>query len=194
MKILLFLCKGFEHMETAPFIDIFGWARSYCNSDVDVVTCGFTNVVDSTFHVSINVDVTIDEIDTSDYDALAIPGGFGEYDFYDEAYSEKFLELIREFDTKNKPIASICVGAKPLGKAGILNGRRATTYHLDNKKHQKQLAAFEGVTVIPDERVVIDGNIITSFCPETATDVAFGLLEKLKGAELTNEVKRLMGF
>lgn len=181
-------------METAPFIDVFGWARSYCDSDVDIVTCGFTETVNSTFNVSINVDITLDKIDISNYDALAIPGGFGEYGFYDEAYDEAFLELIRMFNNDDKPIASICVGAKPLGKAGILNGRRATTYHLDNKKHQKQLAAFEGITVIPDERIVIDGNVITSFCPETATDVAFDLLEMLKGPKLTNEVKRLMGF
>lgn len=194
MKVLLFLCKGFEHMESAPFIDIFGWTRSYCDSDVDIVTCGYKEKVVSTFGVSVNVDILIDRVDVSDYDALAIPGGFGEFGFYEEAYDESFLQLIRMFDADNKPIATVCVGAKPLGKAGILNGKRATTYHLDNKKHQEQLSHFEGVTVIPDERIVIDGKIITSFCPETAPDVAFSLLEMLKGKEMANHTKTLMGF
>ncbi len=194
MKLLLVLCKGFEHMESAPFIDIFGWARSYLNSDVEVVTCGFNESVTSTFGVSVNVDKTIDEIHISEYDALAIPGGFGEYGFYEEAYDTDFLGLIRTFDKAGKPIASVCVGSKPLGKAGILKGKKATTYHLDNKKHQKQLAAFEGVTVIPDESVVIDGNIITSFCPETAPQVSFELLAILKGQLMADDVKKLMGF
>lgn len=194
MKVLLFLCKGFEHMESAPFIDVFGWARSYCGSDIQVITCGFREKVVSTFDVSVNTDVIIDEVDISGYDALAVPGGFGEYGFYEEAYDERFLELIRKFADSSKTIASVCVGSKPLGKAGVLKGKRATTYHLDNKKHQKQLAAFEGVTVIPDESIVIDGNIITSFCPETAPRVAFSLLEKLNGKEMADNVKKLMGF
>ena len=194
MKILLFLCKGFEHMETAPFIDVFGWAASYCGSDVDIVTCGFKRTVMSTFNVSINVDILIDEVDTSLYDALAIPGGFGEYGFYEEAYNENLLKIIRDFDNYDKPIATVCVGAKPLGKAGVLKGKNATTYHLDNKKHQKQLAAFSGVTVIPDERIVFDGNIITSFCPETAPHVAFKLLEVLTCEGVTVKTKELMGF
>lgn len=194
MKILLFLCKAFEHMESAPFIDVFGWARSYCGSEIEVITCGFREKVVSTFDVSINADLTIDMVDPDEYCALAVPGGFGEYGFYEEAYDEKFLELIRGFADAGKPIASVCVGSKPLGKAGVLKGKRATTYHLDNKKHQKQLAAFEGVTVIPDESVVIDGDIITSYCPETAARVAFALLEKLNGKEMTEHVKELMGF
>lgn len=181
-------------MESAPFIDIFGWARSYCGSDINVTTCGFREKVISTFDVSINVDVLIDRVDVSRYDALAIPGGFGEYGFYEEAYDEYFLKLIRKFTVDDKPVATVCVASKILGKAGVLNGKKATTYHLDNKKHQKQLAAFEGVTVIPDERVVKDGNIISSFCPETAPDVAFTLLEALKSRELAEKVRELMGF
>ena len=194
MKILLFLCKGFEHMETAPFIDVFGWARSYVNFDADIVTCGFNKTVMGTFNVGLNIDILVDDVNMLSYDALAIPGGFGEYGFYEEAYDDRLLNLIREFANNNKPIATVCVGAKPLGKAGILKGKNATTYHLDNKKHQKQLAAFSGVTVIPDERIVVDGNIITSFCPETASDVAFKLLEILAGTRISLETKKLMGF
>lgn len=59
------------------------------------MTCGFNKEVVSTFNIPIRVDKVIAEINVDDYDALAIPGGFEEFGFYEEAYNEKFLELIR---------------------------------------------------------------------------------------------------
>lgn len=193
MKILLFCNKGFETMEFAPFVDVFGWARNDFHYDIDVVTCGFSKVVTSTFGIPVTVDVTFEEICVDDYDALAIPGGFEEFGFYEEAYDERFLNLIREFDRQNKYIASICVGALPIGKSGVLLGRNATTYHLSGGNRQQQLASF-GVHVIPDQRIVKDCNIITSFCPETAADVAFQLLSCLVGEEKARVVAAAMGY
>lgn len=71
----------------------------------------------------------LDEITVDEYDALAIPGGFEELGFYQEAFDKRFLKLIQEFDRQKKMIAAICVGALPLGKSGILRGKKATTYH-----------------------------------------------------------------
>jgi len=193
MKILLFCNKGFETMEFAPFVDVFGWARNDFHYDIDVVTCGFSKVITSTFGIPVTVDRTFDEICIEDYDALAIPGGFEEFGFYEEAYDERFLDLIREFDRQNKYIASICVGALPIGKSGVLLGRNATTYHLSDGNRQRQLASF-GVHVIPDQRIVRDRNIITSFCPETAADVAFQLLSCLVGEEKAKVVAAAMGY
>jgi 4-methyl-5(b-hydroxyethyl)-thiazole monophosphate biosynthesis len=51
-----------------------------------------------------------------------------------------------------------------------------------------------GANLIPDQPVVIDKNIITSFNPSTSFDVAFTLLEALTSTENANNVKRLMGF
>ncbi len=142
MKILLFCNKGFEMMEFAPFVDVFGWARNDFGCDIEVTTCGFTRTVCSTFGIPITVDKTIDEINVSDYDALAIPGGFEEYGFYEEAFDQRFLDLIASFDKLGKYIASICVGALPIGKSGVLTGRKATTYHLSGGHRQRQLAEF----------------------------------------------------
>ncbi|KOF56272.1 MULTISPECIES: DJ-1/PfpI family protein [Clostridium] len=192
MKTLLFLAKGFETMEFSVFVDVMGWARNDYGYDVDVITCGFQKEVMSTFNIPVLVEKTIDEIDVNDYDALAIPGGFEEYGFYEEAYDEKFLKLIREFDKQGKIIATICVAALPVGKSGVLNGRKATTYHLKDAYRQKQLKEF-GVNVV-NEPIVVDENIITSYCPETAPGVAFKLLEKLTSTEKMEIVKRDMGF
>ena len=192
MKVLVFCAKGFETMEFSVFIDVLGWARNDYGYDIQVETCGFQKEVISTFNVPIIVNKLMEEIDINDYDALAIPGGFEEYGFYEEAYNEKFLDLIRDFDKQNKIIASICVGALPLGKSGILKGRKATTYHLKDAYRQKQLAEF-GVNVI-NQRIIVDENIITSYCPETAPDVAFELLNKLVGYEKMSIVKQAMGY
>lgn len=192
MKTLVLLAKGFETMEFSVFVDVMGWARNDYGYDVDVVTCGFQKQVMSTFNIPILVDTLIDEVKVEDYDALAIPGGFEEFGFYEEAYDEKFLNLIREFNKQGKPIATICVAALPVGKSGVLEGRYATTYHLRDGYRQKQLQTF-GVKVVNDP-IVVDDNIITSYCPETAVKVAFTLLEKLTSTEQMNIVKTAMGY
>ena len=192
MKILLLLAKGVELIEASAFIDVFGWNRHYNQIDTEIVTCGFRREICSTFDIPIKVDLIIDEIIVDDYDALAIPGGFGDYGFYDEAYDEKFLDVIRKFNDAGKLIASICVGALPIAKSGILKGKRATTYHLMNRRRQKQLEEF-GVKVI-NEPIVIDGNIITSWCPSTAMEVAFKLLELLTSSAESDKMREIMGF
>lgn len=192
MKVLVFLAKGFETMEFSVFVDVMGWARNDYDYEIDVVTGGFKKQVVSTFNVPVLVDKTIDEICVDDYDALAIPGGFEEFGFYDEAYDISFLNLIREFDAKGKIIATICVAALPVGKSGVLKNRKATTYHLKDGQRQKQLSEFD-VNVV-NEPIVVDRNIITSYCPETAPHVAFKLLEMLTSKEHMEVVKLAMGF
>ena len=192
MKTLLFLLKGFETMEFSVFVDVLGWARNDFGYDVPVVTGGFQEKVVSTFNIPVLVDKTIDSISVDDFDALAIPGGFEEFGFYEEAYDERFLNLIREFDARGKIIATICVAALPVGKSGVLKGRKATTYHLRDAYRQKQLKEFQ-VDVV-NEPIVVDKNIITSYCPETAPGVAFKLLEMLTSTGEMEQVKQAMGF
>ncbi len=192
MKALLFLAKGFETMEFSPFVDVLGWARNDFGMNVSVVTCGFCMQVVSAFGIPVLVDKTIDEINSDDFDALAIPGGFEEYGFYEDAYDGRFLNLIKEFNAKSKIIASVCVGALPLGKSGVLKNRKATTYHLNNGLRQKQLAEF-GADVV-NEPIVVDSNIITSYCPQTAPFVAFKLLEMLTSGRDMESVRTAMGY
>lgn len=192
MKVLVALANGFEMMEFSVFIDVLGWARNDFQAEIETVTCGFTKKVVSTFNVPVLVDTLISEIDPTEYDALAIPGGFEEYHFYDEAYHPEFQALIRAFEQADKPIASICVAALALGKSGILQNRRATTYHLDDGLRQSQLAAF--CPQVVHEPIVLDQNVLTSYCPETAVHVAFQLLALLTNQELTEQVKTAMGY
>ena len=89
MNVLQFLAQGFETMEASAFVDIIGWA------DIHVTTCAMRKTVTSTFGVSVNADILTDDVCIGDYDALAIPGGFEEYGFYEDAFSEQTVKLIK---------------------------------------------------------------------------------------------------
>ena len=190
-KVLLMLAEGFEIFEASVFIDVIGWNQLEGDGSTSLFSCGLTKQIKSTFGQGFIVDYTIDEINADDFDALAIPGGFDEFGFYKDAYSEEFLGLIRKFDSKNKIIASICTGALPVGKSGALTGRNGTTYNR-NPLRFESLRSY-GVNVI-NEPIVVDKNIITSWNPSTAMDVAFKLLELLTSVEQAEKIRYLMGF
>jgi protein deglycase len=191
-NILLLLANGFEFYEASVFIDVLGWNMNNGDRSTKVISCGLRKELMSTFNQKIVADTVIDDVCVEDFDAIAIPGGFDEYGFYEDAFDERFLELIRVFDRQGKIIASICVGALPIGKSGVLKGRKGTTYNKKNGIRQAKLKEF-GVNVI-NKPIVIDDNIITSWNPATAMDVAFLLLEKLTSKGKGNYIKDIMGF
>lgn len=191
-KVLLLLANGFEAYEASVFTDVLGWNEYEGDGTTQIVTCGLHKQLKSTWGFTVIPELQLKSVDVADFDALAIPGGFEEAGFYQDAYSEEFLALIRKFDEAGKYIAAICVGALPVGKSGVLNKRKATTYQLNDGLRQKQLAAL-GADIVA-RPVVIDGNIITSSGPSTAVTVAFALLERLTSTENCRQVKYLMGF
>ncbi len=191
-KILLFLAQGFEAYEASVFTDIMGWSRSFGKQGVDLITTALRPEIKCTWNLIVRPELEFGKINTGDFDALAIAGGFEKAGFYEDAYDERLLNLIREFDKHEKIIASICVSALPLGKSGVLKGRKATTYDLMDGMRKKQLAEFGAE--IQDKSIVVDKNIITSTGPSTALDVAFTLLEMLTDKENVDLVKKYMRF
>ena len=191
-NVLLLLANGFEAYEASVFTDVLGWNKWEGDGSTDVITCGIRQELKCTWNFTVKPEILLTEVDVAAFDALAIPGGFEAAGFYTDAFNDKFLSVIREFDQADKIIASICVGALPIGKSGVLNGRKGTTYHLNNGYRQTQLAAFGAELV--KQPIVIDKNIITSSSPATALEVSFILLEKLTSPENCRNVKHLMGF
>lgn len=189
-KVLLLLAEGFETFEASAFIDVIGCNLVEGDFSTELFTCGLKKEIKSAFNQRFIVDYLIDDVDCNSFDALAIPGGFGIYGFYKDAYDDKFLDLIRHFKADHKIIASICAGALPLGKSGVLKGKNGTTYN--SAVPRKELQGF-GVNII-NERIVLDDSIITSWNPSTAADVAFLLLEHLTTKNNANKVRELMGF
>ncbi|MFE0505601.1 DJ-1/PfpI family protein [Peribacillus butanolivorans] len=191
-KILLLLADGFEAVEASVFTDVLGWNKWEGDGSTEVVTVGLRDKLTCTWNFTVVPEKTVDDIQLDDFDALAIPGGFEEAGFYEDAFNESFLNVIRHFHAKQKPIASICVASLAIGKSGILIDRKATTYDHPTSKRKEQLKNF--CKNVQNERIVQDNNIITSSNPGTAFDVAFLLLEMLTSKENAHHVKDLMGF
>jgi len=189
-RVLLLLADGFETFEACVFIDVIGWNLVEGDCTTELFTCGLKKEIKSSFNQRFIVDYLISDIDINSFDALAIPGGFEVYGFYKDAYNDMFLDLIRGFKAENKIIASICVGALPLGKSGVLKGKKGTTY---NSAIRRDALQEFGVNVI-NEPIVMEDNMITSWNPSTAVDVALLLLELLTTKTNANKVRKLMGF
>jgi protein deglycase len=191
-KVLLFLAQGFEEYEAGVFTDVIGWSRVLGTEPIDMITTGLRPEIKCKWNFNVRPEIEFDKINTKDYAALAIPGGFEDAGFYDDVFDERFLNLIREFGKDGKIIAAVCAAAIPVGKSGVLKGRNATTYDLLDGLRRKQLADY-GANVL-DEHIVIDRNIITSTGPATGLDVSFKLLEMLTSIENVNAVKKHMRF
>jgi protease I len=76
---------------------------------------------------SFRVDKTLDEVDPSEFDAALLPGGALNADAL--RMNENARQLVRELDRAQKPIAVICHGPWLLVSAGLVKGRRMTSYH-----------------------------------------------------------------
>jgi 4-methyl-5(b-hydroxyethyl)-thiazole monophosphate biosynthesis len=189
-KVLLLLADGFETLEASVFIDVIGWNLVEGDHSTELFTCGLRKEIKSSFNQRFIVDYLISDVDINSFDALAIPGGFEVYDFYTDAYDDRFLDLIRGFKANKKFIASVCVGALPLGKSGVLKGKKGTTYN--RPKRREALQSF-GVDVIHQPIVMAD-NMITSWNPSTAVDVALMLLEHLTSKNNADKIRHLLGF
>lgn len=109
----------------------------------------------------LEVQTTIDEIISDEYDLLIIPGGAPDGAPQTVRRVEAAQVIARDFFAKNKPVASICHGPYTLVSADLVKGRRLTSYWHDGVPEEITKA---GGTWI-DEDVVVDGNLVTSRWP-----------------------------
>ena len=191
-RVLLLLADGFEAFEAAAFTDVLGFATAFGDEEIEVVTVGLHPEIHCTFGFTVRPELMLEDARDDEFDAVAVPGGFERAGFYNDAYSDVFVDVFRRFAAAGKPIAAVCTGALPVARSGVLRGRRATTYHLLEGKRRRELADM-GANVV-DEPVVRDGSIVTSTSPATATDVAFTLLEMLTSAGNVGTTRHAMGY
>jgi len=121
---------------------------------------------------TIKPDLLIRDATAADYDALLLPGGVGNPDKL--RMHEDAVALIREFAATDKPIAAICHGPWLLVEAGLLRGKRATSWpsiRTDLKN--------AGANVV-DEEAVTDGNIVTSRKPDDVPAFTQALIEAIE--------------
>jgi 4-methyl-5(b-hydroxyethyl)-thiazole monophosphate biosynthesis len=193
VNILLFLAQGFEDLEAVSAIDIFGWTQYRDHiPTVTVLTTGFHPTVTGRYGLKIAPDIQFKDVHPSDFQALVLPGGFHSHGF-DEAYDPRIHELARNIHQKNGFIATMCVGVLPIADAGLLEGKKATTYpysrHHDNFSRLKANGA-----ITQDRNVVLDNRIISCRGPGSSLDVVYLLMECLMGSSVAEEVKKYMVY
>ena len=104
------------------------------------------------------VDKTVEEARADDYDALVIPGGVGNPDTM--RADENAVQLVRDFFGQNKPVGAICHGPWMLVEAGVVRGRKVTSW----PSLQTDIRNAGGEWV--DEQVVVDNGLVTSRNPD----------------------------
>jgi protease I len=105
----------------------------------------------------VTADRAIADISAADYDALVIPGGWApDYMRRDP----KFVQLVRDMNAAQKPIGAICHGGWLLCSAGIVKGRRVTSFFSIRDDMINAGANYV------DEEAAVDGNLITSRTPD----------------------------
>jgi 4-methyl-5(b-hydroxyethyl)-thiazole monophosphate biosynthesis len=192
-NVLLFLAQGFEDLEAIAVLDVFAWTRYREHiPKAAVTTSGFQEIVTSRCGLPFKSDILFQDINPADYQALVLPGGFHSQGF-DEAYDTRIHKLARRVHHNGGYIATMCVGILPIADAGLLKGKKATTYpfslHHDNIGRLKANGA-----IVVDEPVVLDDRIISCGGPGSALEVAFLLMECLMGPESTREIRKFMMY
>lgn len=189
-RVLILLSNGFEVMEAGCFTEVFGWASIYGDVKFDQLSVGLRSPVTTTFGFDVLPEKLLNDVNVDEFDALVIPGGFADAGFYEEALSEPFLDVIRNFDKRQAPIAAVCVGSLSLAAAGVLNGRKATIYHQVGGTRKAELESYGSLFI--DQPLVVDGHLMTSTGPGTGVELALKLLEILSTPKFVQEIRDRM--
>jgi deglycase len=118
----------------------------------------------------IKVDKLVEQADASDYDALMIPGGVGNPDQL--RGDENMVAFVREFFEQGKPVAAICHGPWVLVEAGVVKGRKLTSW----PTLQTDIRNAGGNWV--DEQVVTDQGLVTSRKPDDIAAFSKKMIEE----------------
>lgn len=118
----------------------------------------------------VTVDADISEADAGDYDAVIFVGGTGASVYFDD---ETAQTLARTAYESGKILAAICIAPSTLANAGLLEGKRATSFSSEKDNLEEKGAEYTGATV------QADGRIITGNGPEAATEFGQKIAETL---------------
>jgi len=121
-------------------------------------------------------------------DILLVPGGWGTRRQID---NQVLIDWIARRGRQVEILASVCTGAMLLGRAGLLDGRRATT-HWGSLTWMRE--SFPAVTVVEDQHVVEDGHILTSAGIAAGIDLALRLVARCHGEAVARATARHMEY
>jgi 4-methyl-5(b-hydroxyethyl)-thiazole monophosphate biosynthesis len=173
---LVLLADGVEEIEAVTIVDVLRRGEV----TVTMASLGGKRVRGS-HDIVLESDVLLADVSVDDYDALILPGGPAAKTLREDAPTQT---AIKRAAAAGKLLAAVCAGPTALEVAGVLAGKRATAYP-GNK-----LPSAEFV----EERVVEDGNVITSRGPATALAFALSIVERLSGAAMAKTTAEKLLF
>lgn len=174
-RALVVLADGFEEIEAVTPIDVLRRAG------VEVVTAGLAGArVVGSHGIALEADTTIADA-PSDVDVVVLPGGMPGAENLGKSAAVR--DLVERVHAAGKRVAAICAApAMALGRTSVLAGKRATCYP-GFEKH------LPGGVVHSDERVVVDGLVVTSRGPGTALEFSLTLVEQLVSREKADQLR-----
>lgn len=175
-KVLVPLAQGCEELEAVTITDLL------TRAGINVITAGLDeNIVTASRGMKLVPDKILQDVLDDDFDMIVLPGGLPGADHLNN--DQRIHSLVKKLAANNKYTAAICAAPRVLATAGLLDGKRATSFPgaLD-KFPAKNMTYLE-------KTVVVDGNIITSRGPGTAMDFSLTLIELLLGKEKRDEVE-----
>ncbi len=178
-RVLIVASDGFEEWE------LFGPREILTRLGAEVVLAApKLDPIQATVHddpgKTIRPDLTIDQVNADDFDALILPGGVRNPDHL--RMNVKAIALIQRFAEQGKPVAAICHGPWLLVEADVLRGRTATSWPSIRTDLRNA-----GATVV-DEMVVVDGNIVTSRKPEDVEEFTRAVIDLIENAPEVTEI------
>ncbi|XP_046820162.1 protein dj-1beta-like isoform X1 [Vespa crabro] len=177
---LLLISDGSEEMEAVITADVLRRG----GVSVTIASLGDSECVKCSREVKICADTKLANVnDKEKYDVIILPGGLGGAKAFAE--SAEVGQLLQKQEKENKLIAAICAAPTALKAHGIAKGKKITSY----PAMKDQMT--DGYEYLED-RVVIDGNLITSRGPATAFAFGLALVEKLVSKEKAINVAKGM--
>ena len=160
---LVLLADGFEEIEAVTIVDVLR------RGEVTVTTASLGGKhVRGSHAIVVESDVLLSAVNVDDFDALVLPGGPASKTLREDAQAQA---VIKQAAAAGKLVAAVCAAPTALEAAGLLKGKRATSYPGN---------ALPSANYV-EERVVEDGNIVTSRGPGTTMAFALKLVERLSG-------------
>lgn len=166
--IAVLATDGFEQVELDKPVD----AMRKAGATVHIVAPEAGNIQGFEHHDKgrkVGVDKTLGDVSADDYDGIVLPGGVINPDAL--RLEEKAISFIGDFAKADKPIAAICHGPWTLIDAGLVEGRRLTSW--PSLKTDLLNAGADWV----DETVVIDGKLVTSRNPDDLPAFCDGIIK-----------------
>lgn len=178
-KILVPIADGSEEMEAVMIIDVLRRAKA----EVVVASVGDKIEIVASRKVKLVADMLLDDAAKLSYDLIVLPGGLGGAQAFAE--SETLVNLLKKQSESDRYYGAICASpALVLEPHGLLKGKKATAFPaLCNKLSDPSEA---------ENRVVVDGKLITSRGPGTSLEFSLAIVEKLLGHEKALEVAKAM--